>query len=193
MSAPTGDLTQLLIAWGNGEEAALARLVPAVQVELRRIALHYLRRERPDHTLQPTALVNEAYLRLIDGKAVKWENRAHFFGIAANLMRQILVDHARRRLQLKRGGDALRVSLTAANAMAEQKDADVIALDEALKSLALFDRRRSQIVELRFFGGLTEEETAEILQISLRTLQREWRLARAWLFTQLSGETPHDS
>ncbi len=193
MSIPAGEVTQLLLAWGEGDKEALARLVPLVQSELKQIARRYMRRERPDHTLQPTALVNEAYLRLIEGKSVKWQSRAHFFGIAANLMRQILVDNARRHMQLKRGGDALRVSLTAAEALGDQKDAGIIALDDALNSLAEFDSRKSKIIELRFFGGLTEEETAEALNMPLRTTQREWRLARAWLFNQLKSKDDSES
>jgi len=153
------------------------------------IAKRYMGRERQQHTLEPTALVNEAYLRLIDGKDMKWENRAHFFGIAANLMRQILVDHARRRKQLKRGGDALRVSLTAAEALADRDACEVIALDDALADLSRFDPTKSRIVELRFFGGLTEEETAEAMKIPLRTIQREWRLAKAWLFKVMNSRT----
>lgn len=193
MSIPEGEVTQLLLAWGEGDKEALARLVPLVQSELKQIARRYMRRERPDHTLQPTALVNEAYLRLIQGNSMKWQSRAHFFGIAANLMRQILVDNARRHMQLKRGGDALRVSLTAAEALGDQKDAGIIALDDALNSLAEFDSRKSKIIELRFFGGLTEEETAEALNMTLRTTQREWRLARAWLFNQLKSKDDSES
>ncbi len=193
MSIPEGEVTQLLLAWGEGDKEALARLVPLVQSELKQIARRYMKRERPDHTLQPTALVNEAYLRLIQGNSMKWQSRAHFFGIAANLMRQILVDNARRHMQLKRGGDALRVSLTAAEALGDQKDAGIIALDDALNSLAEFDSRKSKIIELRFFGGLTEEETAEALNMTLRTTQREWRLARAWLFNQLKSKDDSES
>lgn len=185
MSKPEGEVTQLLVAWGNGDPAALEQLVPVVHRELRNLARHYLNRESPGHTLQPTALVNEAFLKLIGGNTVRWENRAHFFGIAAKLMREILVDHARRRKQLKRGGDALRVSLTSADASTDRKDSDVLALDDALKSLAEFDELKSRIVELRFFGGLTEEETSAALNIPLRTLQREWRLTRAWLSNQM--------
>lgn len=185
MDKPQVEVTQLLLAWGQGDEGALELLVPAVQVELKRLARIYLNRERPGHTLQPTALVNEAFIRLIDGNSIQWENRAHFFGIAARLMRQILVDHARHRAKLKRGGDALRVSLTAAEGLADRPDSDLLALDEALKQLAEFDERKSRIVEMRFFGGLTEEETAEAMNIPLRTLQREWRLARAWLSNQM--------
>ena len=186
MTSPPLEVTQLLVAWSNGDEAALARLAPLVQAELRRLAQSYLRRERPDHTLQATAIVNEAWIRLIDSKSVHWQNRAHFFGIAANLMRQILVDHARRRHNLKRGGNALRVSLTQAENIVAEKSPSVIALDDALTTLAEFDHRKSRIVELRFFGGLNEVETAEALKIPLRTVQREWSLARAWLYHELS-------
>jgi RNA polymerase sigma factor (TIGR02999 family) len=192
MTSPPLEVTQLLVAWSHGDEAALARLAPLVQAELRRLAQSYLRRERPDHTLQATAIVNEAWVRLIDGRSVQWENRAHFFGIAANLMRHILVDHARRRHNLKRGGDVLRVSLTEAENVAAEKSAGVIALDDALNTLAEFDQRKSRIVELRFFGGLSEAETAEALKISLRTVQREWNLARAWLYHELSKSETSD-
>ncbi len=192
MTSPPLEVTQLLVAWSNGDEAALARLAPLVQAELRRLAQSYLRRERPDHTLQATAIVNEAWIRLIDSKSVHWQNRAHFFGIAANLMRQILVDHARRRHNLKRGGNALRVSLTQAENIAAEKSPSVIALDDALTTLAEFDHRKSRIVELRFFGGLNEVETAEALKIPLRTVQREWSLARAWLYHELSKSETSD-
>lgn len=186
MDKAAGEVTQLLLAWGEGDREALARLVPLVQSELMMIAKHFMGRERRQHTLEPTALINEAYLRLIEGKAMKWENRAHFFGIASNLMRQILVDHARRRLQLKRGGDALRISLTFAEALVDRSEFDIIGLDDALTDLAGFDPVKSRIVELRFFGGLTEEETAEAMRIPLRTIQREWRLAKAWLFKAMT-------
>ena len=180
------EVTQLLRAWSNGDEAALARLAPLVDAELHRLADSFLRREHPGHTLQTTALVNEAYLRLIDDNAVDWQNRAHFYGIAAQLMRRILVDHARRRRKLKRGGKALRVSLTEAEQVAQEPSADIIALDEALTLLSLFDVRKSQIVVLKFFGGLQEEAIAEVLKTSLRTVQREWNLARAWLYQELA-------
>jgi RNA polymerase sigma factor (TIGR02999 family) len=157
-----------------------------VEAELHKLAGAFLRSERPGHTLQATALVNEAYLRLIDDKAVEWQNRAHFYGIAAQLMRRILVDHARRRRKLKRGGDALRVSLSAAKQVAEVPSADLLALDQALTLLSEFDARKSQIVELKFFGGLQEEAIAELLNTSLRTVQREWNLARAWLYQELA-------
>jgi RNA polymerase sigma factor (TIGR02999 family) len=178
----------MLLAWNDGDETALERLIPHVEAELHALAQRYLSRERLGHSLQPTALVNEAFLRLIDYKAINWQNRAHFFGVAANLMRHVLVDHARRRNQ-KRGGDLLRVSLADAENVAEARTADVIALDEALNNLATFDLRKSQIVELKFFGGLSEEEIAEVMKLSLRTVQRDWNLARAWLYKELSKET----
>ena len=178
------EVTQLLIAWSSGDEEAFEVLAPLVQRELHQLARHYLNQERVGHTLQPSDLVNEAYLRLIDSHQVQWQNRAHFFGITANVMRRILVDHARRRNELKHGAGAVQVSLTAA----EQMGTDVLTLDEALTRLATFDPRKSQIVELRFFGGLSERETAEVTNISLRTIQRERGLARAWLYQQLSLE-----
>ncbi|MEK7832112.1 MAG: sigma-70 family RNA polymerase sigma factor [Acidobacteriota bacterium] len=186
MASSTHEVTQLLQAWNKGDEAALAQLIPLVESELHRLAQAYMQRESSDNTLQPTALINEAWLRLIDWKNVEWQNRAHFFGVSAQIMRRVLVDHARRRKALKQGGEAMMVSLTQAGAVANEQTADVIALNEALNTLATFDERKSRIVELRFFGGLTEEEAAEVLKISLRTLQREWNLARAWLFRTLS-------
>jgi RNA polymerase sigma factor (TIGR02999 family) len=186
MALSSHEVTRLLRAWSNGDEAALAELSPLVESELHRLAGSLLRRERRGHTLQTTALINEAYLRLIDGSAVEWQNRAHFYGIAAQLMRRVLVDHARRRRKLKRGGGALRVSLAAAENDAQEPSADIIALDDALSSLSKFDPRKSQIVDLKFFGGLQEEAIAEVLKISLRTVQREWNLARAWLYQELA-------
>lgn len=182
------EVTRLLLAWNNGDETALPRLTPLIEAELHRLAQSYLRQERPGHSLQATDLVNEAYLRLADWKAIPWQNRAHFFGVAAQLMRHILVDHARRRRAHKRGGEAIQISLTEAEKIPQQRSVDVIALDDALSSLTNFDERKSRIVELRFFGGLSEEEVAEVLKISLRTVQREWNLARAWLFRELRGE-----
>jgi RNA polymerase sigma-70 factor, ECF subfamily len=182
------EVTQLLLAWGKGDEAALARLIPHVEAELRRLAQLYLSRERPGHSLQPTALVNEAFLHLIDSQAVQWQNRAHFFGVTAQLMRRILVAHARQRLQQKRGGDMLLVSLAAAEQVKDERSASVIALDDALAILATFDPRKSRIVELKFFGGLSEAEIAEVLGLSLRTVQREWSLARAWLYNELAKQ-----
>lgn len=186
MASSSHEVTQLLRAWSNGDAAALTHLAPLVESELHRLAKTFLRRERPGHTLQATALVNEAYLRLIDDSAIEWQNRAHFYGIAAQLMRRILVDHARRRQKLKRGGEALRVSLSEAENVAPQTSADILMLDEALSLLAEFDARKSQIVELKFFGGLHEEAIAQVLNISLRTVQREWNLARAWLYQELA-------
>jgi RNA polymerase sigma factor (TIGR02999 family) len=180
-------VTQLLVEWGGGDRAALDRLLPLVFDELRRLAASYLRRERAGHTLQPTALVNEAYLRLVDQEGAQWQNRAHFFGIAANLMRQILVDHARQRSADKRGGSQLqRLSLTQAERLVRQEELDVLALNEALERLAEFDPQQARIVELKFFGGLTIEETAEVLGVSHATVEREWKLARAWLRRELS-------
>jgi len=184
----THEVTQLLVAWNNGDQEALARLVPLVEAELHRLARLYLSREREGHTLQPTALVNEAYLKLIDWKAVEWKNRAHFIGVAAEMMRHILIDHALRRRRQKRGGQAVLVSLTSAGREAKEPTVDIIALHDALNELAKFDPRKSKVVELRFFGGLTVEETAEVLQISHRTVEREWTMAKAWLLRELSKE-----
>ena len=187
-ASPT-EVTQLLKAWCNGDNAALDQLAPVVESELRRIARRYLSQERPGHTLQPTALINEVYLRLIEWDRVEWQSRAHFYAAAAKMMRRILVNHGVARGRQKRGGDALLVSLTEAGT-AEDRTADVVALDEALIGLEKLDPRKCRLVELRFFGGLTAEETAEVLGISLRTVHREWDLARAWLFRQLSGPAP---
>ncbi|NOT58804.1 MAG: sigma-70 family RNA polymerase sigma factor [Acidobacteria bacterium] len=180
------DVTQLLIAWNAGEPAALDQLLPLVNDELRRLARGYLRRERPGHTLQPTALVNEAYLKLIDQRQVQWQNRAHFLGIAAQLMRRILIDHARRHLYQKRGGGALRVSLDESAAVTDAKTAELLAVEEALEKLIGLDARKGRIIELRFYGGLTEVEIAEVLGVSVPTVQREWRSAKAWLHRMLT-------
>jgi RNA polymerase sigma-70 factor, ECF subfamily len=182
-----GDVTVLLQAWRDGNAAALDELAPMVESELRRLARHYLSGERAGHTLQATALVNEAFMRLINWKDAGWQNRAHFFGVASGMMRRVLVDHARRRNFAKRGGGAVRVSLADISPAAPEPGADIVAVDEALTRLASFDERKSRIVELRFFGGLSEEEIAEVTQLSLRTVQREWNLARAWLFRELSA------
>jgi RNA polymerase sigma-70 factor (ECF subfamily) len=184
-NATPKSVTQLLVAWSDGDQSALDQLVPLVHGELRRLARSYMRGERHGHTLQTTALVNEAYLRLIDQKNVRWQNRAHFLAIAAQLMRRILVDYARRRQYRKRGGGALQVSLANAESLSEDRAPDLVALDEALRSLAEIDPRRSQVVELRFFGGLNIEETAEILKISPTTVERDWIIARAWLHKNL--------
>jgi len=186
MPLESPDVTQLLKDWTGGDEAAADRLMPLVHEELRRLAHQYMRREKPGHTLQTSALVNEAYVRLVDQSKIQWESRAHFFGIAARLMRQILVDQARRKNFAKRGGGAIRVSLDSANAIAQEQSANVMALDEALKTLEQTDLRKSQIVELRFFGGMSIEETAEALKISPGTVMREWTFARAWLRNQMS-------
>ncbi len=177
--SPT-EVSRLLVDWGNGDRAALDELIPLVYDELRRLAGRYMRRENQGHTLQTSALINEAYLRLVDQKSVQWQNRAHFFGVAAQLMRRILVDHARSRLRAKRGGGAQMVSLVESGATSEEV-AEVIALDVALKDLAEMDPRKSQIVEMKFFGGLTTEEMAEVLKVTSRTVEREWRKAKAWL------------
>jgi RNA polymerase sigma factor (TIGR02999 family) len=184
--AQTHEVTQLLIDWSNGDQAALDKLVPVVDRELRRLAHHYMRGERPDHTLQTTALVNEAFVRLVNRKSIQWQNRAHFFGIAAQLMRTILVDHARSHACAKRGGGAGKLELDEALAMSQQKASEVIALDDALKTLALIDPQQSRIVELRFFGGLTVEEAAEVLKVSPATIKREWSSAKAWLYRELA-------
>jgi len=184
-------ITGLLKAWGEGDHAALEKLVPLVDAELRRLARRYMGGERAGHTLQPTALINEVYLRLIDWGNISWQDRAHFFGLSARLMRRTLVDHARRHRTSKRGGSALTIAFDEASVVPQERTADLVAIDDALNILATQDSRKSQIVELRFFGGLTVEETAAVLKISPRTVKREWSLARAWLYCQLTqGEAP---
>jgi RNA polymerase sigma factor (TIGR02999 family) len=180
------EITRLLVAWGQGDQTALERLMPLVYEELRRLARRHMNRQRPGHTLQTTALVNEAYLRLIDASQVQWQNRAHFFAVSAQLMRRILVDFARSRKSLKRGAEAPQVTLDDALEVSSERGADLIALDDALNTLAVMNPRQSQIVELRYFGGLSEEEIAEALKISPRTVRRDWSLARAWLYRELS-------
>ena len=187
MASPQS-LTQLLLSWNKGDKTALDEMMPLVYDELRRIARSYLRRERPDHTLQPTALVHEAYLRLVDQHAVDWKNRAQFLGVAAQMMRRILVNHANRRQAGKRGGSALTLSLDHAVNLLVERDLSVVALDRALTALAAIDPQQSRIVELRFFGGLTLEEVAEVVGVSLATVKREWSTARLWLRRQLSQE-----
>jgi RNA polymerase sigma factor (TIGR02999 family) len=182
-------VTELLLAWGQGDESALERLVPLVYGELHRLAHRYLGGERPGHMLQTTALVNEAYLRLVDSQRVQWQNRAHFFAVSAQLMRRVLVDFARQRNFQKRGGDAVQVSLHEELAGSTERGADLVALDDALNSMAKTDERASRVVELRFFGGLSIEETAEALNISPETVKRDWTWAKAWLLRELSGET----
>jgi RNA polymerase sigma factor (TIGR02999 family) len=182
MKASPNEVTHLLLAWSTGDRAALDKLVPLVHDELHRLAHHYMRQERTGHTLQTTALVNEAYVRLIDQRAVHWQNRAHFFAIAAQAMRRILVDYARARRYAKRGGEARQVTLDESAIVSRQRGTELVALDEALTDLAARDSRKSQIVELRFFGGLNIEETAEVMGLSASTVQREWRSAKAWLY-----------
>ncbi|MBI3425247.1 MAG: sigma-70 family RNA polymerase sigma factor [Acidobacteria bacterium] len=193
MTTTSPEVTRLLLAWNNGEQAALDQLLPLVNAELRQLAKRYMRRESPGHTLQTSALVNEAYLRLIDQKQVQWQNRAHFLGIAAQLMRRILIDHARKAHYAKRGGGALRVSLDETAAVTEAKAAELLAVDEALEKLTAMDARKGRLVELRFFGGLTEEETAEVLGVSVPTVQRGWRAAKAWLHRMLTEGESHEA
>src|SRR5881394_2248906 len=185
-TSPEGDVSTLLRAWSNGDQSALDRLAPIVYGELRRLAGHYLRGERTGHSLQATALVNEAYLRLVDYKRMRWENRAHFFAVSAQLMRRILVDHARRH-NLKRGAGVQHVALEEAAIVGSDPDTDLVALDDAMIALARVDPRKVQVVEMRFFGGLSVEETAEVLKISPVTVKRDWRGARAWLYRELTG------
>ena len=186
-SASPQEITHLLVAWGNGDSRALQELMPLVDRELRRLAHGRLGRERPDHTLQTTALVHEAYLRLADQRDASWKNRAQFFGLAAEMMRRILVNHALHRRAAKRGGGALRVSLAVAVNSFEQKDVNLVALDEALKNLAIIDPRQCKIVEMKFFGGLTVAEIADVLQVSSDTIERDWKMARAWLHLEISN------
>lgn len=184
---PDSSPTALLLAWGHGDAAAFDQLVPLVHDELQRVARRYMARERPDHTLQATALVNEVYLRLIETDRVQWQNRAHFFAVAARMMRRILVDFARARLSDKCGGGVQRVTLDDAVAVAQAPSVDLVALDEALERLGSIDSRQSQIVELRFFGGLTLDEAAAVLKVSRDTVKRDWRFAKLWLARELSA------
>jgi RNA polymerase sigma-70 factor (ECF subfamily) len=187
------EVTQLLGDWRSGDDRALAKLIPLVQPELHRLAHHYMSRERAGHTLQTTALLDEAYLLLADPTKPSWQNRTHFFAVAAQLMRRIMVDHARERQALKRGGGALKVTLDEAAAVTETRSEELLALDEALERLAVQDRRKSQIVELRYFGGLTIQEAAEFLNLSRRTVEREWNMAKAWLYRALRGQEPNET
>lgn len=186
--APQQQVTQLLCDWRSGDAGALEKLIPLVQPELRRLAHHYMSQERPGHTLQTTALLNDAYLRLTDQTGPRWQNRAHFFAVSAQLMRRIMVDHARQRQALKRGGGTIKVTLDEAAGVPQTRAAELLALDEALEKLAVFDPRKAQIVEMRSFGGLTMEEIAEVLKIHVRTVTREWTAARAWLMAALSED-----
>src|ERR1700739_3682610 len=183
---PCEDVSNLLLAWSDGDQSALAKLTPIVYDELHRLARYYMNGERSGHSLQTTALVNEAYLRLTDYKRMRWENRAHFFAVSAQLMRRILVDHARRH-NLKRGAGVRHVSLEDTAVVAE-RDEDLVALDEALHALARFDSRKAEVVELRFLGGLSVEETAEVLKVSPITVLRDWSTAKSWLYRELSGQ-----
>ena len=183
---PIGEVSGLLRAWGDGDRGALDKLTPIVYDELHRLAHHYMRGERPGHSLQTSALVNEAYMRLVDYKGMQWQNRAHFFAVSAQLMRRILVDHARRH-NLKRGGGVQHISLEEIAIVGGERSADLVALDEAMDALALLDPRKVQVVEMRFFGGLSVEETAEVLKVSSVTVMRDWSTARAWLYRELNG------
>lgn len=182
---PPSDITGLLLEWNNGDKSSLDRLLPLVEKELHRLAHSYMRREHPGHTLQTTALINETYLRLVDQKKVQWQNRAHFFGIAGRIMRRVLLNYARDQGRDKRGGRALRVSLSDASVASLEKSEELLALDEALNRLAALDERKSQVVELRYFGGLSVKETAEVLKVSAITVARDWNFAKAWLAREL--------
>lgn len=193
MTTPSShDVTELLQAWSDGDQGALEQLTPIIHAELHRIAKRYMSKERVDHTLQTTALVNEAYVRLIDWKNARWQNRAHFFGVSAKLMRRILIDFARSRPRVK-DEEVKHVSIEGALVVSDERDADLIALDEALTSLAKLDQRKAQIVELRFFGGLSVEETAEVMKVAPITIMREWSKAKAWLYRELSREAKNES
>jgi len=181
------DITALLVDWNNGDKSAIDRLLPLVERELHRLAHSYMRREDPDHTLQTTALINETYLRLIDQRKVQWQNRAHFFGIAAQIMRRILLNYARDQNRLKRGGRTIHVSLSEAMVMPAEKDREIIALNDALTRLEAIDERKSKVVELRYFGGLTVPEVAEVLKVSEITVMRDWAFAKAWLSREMQN------
>lgn len=185
----SNQITEQLIAWNNGDQSALDQLIPVVYQELRQMADRFLRHEATGHTLQPTALVHEAWLRLADQTRVNWQNRTQFFGVAAQMMRRILVDHAKTKHREKRGGDAVKLSLDDVINLCQERASDLIALDEALDALNSFDRRKCSVVELRYFGGLSVEETAEVLDVSPDTVMRDWKLAKAWLYQQLKKES----
>ena len=187
MTPNSQNITELLVGYGRADKEALDQLMPLVYDELHRQAARYLRREQAGHTLQTTALIHEAYVRLVDQRNVQWQNRAHFFGIAAQMMRRILVDHARAKKRVKRGGSEVRVTLGDATVVAKDQDLDIVALDEALERLAQLDEQQSRVVELRFFSGLTVEETAEVMGISKATVKRDWSVAKAWLHRELRG------
>jgi RNA polymerase sigma factor (TIGR02999 family) len=185
---PSIEITGLLKAWGGGDQAAMDRLAPLIADELRRMAKHYMRGEREGHTLQATALVNEAWIRLVDATGVNWQDRAHFFAVSAQMMRRILVDAARARRSDKRGGPAPRVNLDAAPELGSSRDRELVALDDTLNTLAQLDPRKARVIELRFFGGLSVEETAEVLKISPQSVMRDWKLAKAWLQREMKKE-----
>ena len=188
IEGPQHEVTQILHEWSGGDEHAVERLLPLVYDELRRLARSYFHGERSDHTLQPTALVHEAYVRLVDQTRVSWQNRAHFYGVAASMMRRILIDNARAKAAGKRGGSAARLSLEGVQVPLPQRASDLVALDEALEGLAKIDERKARIVEMRFFGGLSDDEIAELLQISTRTMLRDWKKAKLWLYRELSND-----
>lgn len=191
--SPPSEVTQLLLAWSDGDNSALEKLIPLVYDELRRLARRYMVRERSGHTLQTTALVNEAYLRMVDLKEVQWQNRAHFFAVSAQLMRHILVDFARSRGYKKRGGGTVQIPIDDALDVSTDHPSDLIALDDALNSLAEIDARKSKVVELKFFGGLSVEETAHVLKVSPETVMRDWKMAKVWLLREISGEKKVDA
>lgn len=182
------DITALLVDWSNGDRSALEKLLPLVERELHRLAHSYMRREDPDHTLQTTALINETYLRLVDQRKVQWQNRAHFFGIAAQIMRRILLNYARDQNRLKRGGGAIHVSLSKADVMPAEKDREIISLNDALTRLEDLDERKARVVELRYFGGLSVDEVAEVLGVAAITVMRDWQFAKAWLARELQDD-----
>src|SRR3954470_1167992 len=186
MSSDT-EITALLVDWNNGDRSAMERLLPLVEKELHRLAHAYMRREDPNHTLQTTALINETYLRLVDQRKVQWQNRAHFFGIAAQIMRRVLLNYARDQNRQKRGGKVIHVSLSDAEVMSQEKDREIIALNDALNRLEAIDERKARVVELRFFGGLTVDEIAEVLKISNVTVMRDWAFAKAWLSREMQN------
>ena len=188
-----GDMSTILRAWSGGDQSALEKLTPIVYNELRRLARCHMQHERPGHSLQATALVNEAYMRLVDYKRMQWQNRAHFFAVSSQLMRRILVEHARKRIKVKRGDGAQHVSLEDAIIVGSERPMDMVALDDALNELARLDPRKAQVVEMRFFGGLSVEETAEVLKISAVTVMRDWNTAKAWLYRELNSGTADGS
>jgi RNA polymerase sigma factor (TIGR02999 family) len=190
---PDGNVTQLLLSWSNGDTKAVDELMPLVYGELRRLANSYLRKERPDHTLQSTALVHEAFMRLVDQRDANWKNRAHFYGIAAQMIRRILVDYARNRQAEKRGAGAVKLAIEDVHGLAVPRELNLLKLDDALQELAALDQRQSRVVELRFFTGLSVEETAEVLKLSPATVKREWSSARAWLFREMSRSETRDA